>query len=115
MAEKNDYIKREDAINKITIELSEVDIYSLPKDGIIIGLTNDLKNIPSADVVERKRGEWKNEVIRPLFGKETKKTCSNCKQIIYDNGRCNNLSKGDWNYCPNCGADMRGAECQSDK
>lgn len=46
------YIKRENAINKIAIELSEVDIYSLPKDGIIIGLTNDLKNIPSEDVVE---------------------------------------------------------------
>lgn len=109
MAEKNDYIKREDA----ELALGSMSMF---KGRIFVeDALAKIADIPSADVVERKRGEWKNEVIRPLFGKETKKTCSNCKQIIYDNGRCNNLSKGDWNYCPNCGADMRGAECQSDK
>ena len=89
MAEKNDYIKREDA----ELALGSMSMF---KGRIFVeDALAKIADIPSADVVERKRGEWKNEVIRPLFGKETKKTCSNCKQIIYDNGRCNNLSKGD--------------------
>lgn len=96
----SDYIKREDAINKITIELSEVDIYSLPKDAIIIGLTNDIKNIPSANGEERKRGEWIKKEKRGVMTTHTEYHCSECQTIM----------GARWNFCPNCGADMRGAE-----
>ncbi len=50
---------------------------------------------PIADVVEVKHGRW----IDTGSGQE----CSICKEIQYgyDSTR---------NYCPNCGADMRGEE-----
>lgn len=48
--------------------------------------------IPAADVVERKTGKWIYEPTEPLGYK-----CSICEK-----GSCR------FNYCPNCGADMRG-------
>lgn len=57
-------------------------------------------DIPAADVVERKKGQWLHEELIPndvdghVFGE-----CSVCHAVrIVDN------------YCPNCGSDMRG-EC----
>lgn len=50
---------------------------------------------PVADVVERKRGEWN---VR-IFGRDgTDAYCSVC-------GKGGN--RPHWNFCPNCGADMR--------
>lgn len=49
----------------------------------------DLKNLPTAYVVEHKRGEW---IIQ-----DGNVVCSECFEP--------NLET---NYCPNCGADMRG-------
>jgi len=54
--------------------------------------------MPSADVVERKRGEWE---FKPPNGW----ACSACGEwgLMIDNrGICKS------NFCPNCGADMRG-------
>ena len=51
----------------------------------------------AADVVERKRGEW--EVY--LDGKYL--MCSACKESFWDED-----GNGGSNFCPNCGADMRG-------
>jgi hypothetical protein len=48
---------------------------------------------PTADVVEVKHGEWKeNKIEYMLYG------CSNCDcRVDYE-----------FNYCPNCGAKMEG-------
>ena len=48
----------------------------------------DLKSLPTADVVERKRGKWL------LDGR-----CSECLVVPLTSHK---------NFCPNCGADMRG-------
>lgn len=54
----------------------EYERYNIPTD------------VPTADVVERKRGEWKD--VFHGFG-----TCSECdRRNVIDN------------YCPNCGAEM---------
>lgn len=45
--------------------------------------------VPTADVVERKRGEW---IIQ-----DGAVCCSECGEPNME-----------WNFCPNCGADMRG-------
>lgn len=79
------------------------------RDGNLIGERNyitfsELDEIPSADVRENVRGEWKHETKhykddeQEFYYIET--TCSNCGI---------NASKP-WqqtNYCWNCGADMR--------
>lgn len=51
---------------------------------------------PTADVVEINRGYWKG---KPIAGYCTVR-CSVCGSAFLDND-------GKWNYCPNCGADMR--------
>ena len=59
-----------------------------------------IKGLTAADVVERKRGEWeyeKGNYDRLIV------VCSRCgqqKPILVDSFK--------FNYCPNCGADMRG-------
>lgn len=55
---------------------------------------------------EQKKGEW----IDISTGKGIFKThsvkCSNCRNTLNLDGV--NCGRGDANYCPNCGADMRG-------
>ena len=61
-----------------------------------------LKKLPSAQP-ERKKGKWINEVV---YG-EGHAPCS----IRCNNPLCNFHYigyLGDYNFCPNCGADMRG-------
>jgi len=77
-----EYIKREDALDA----WYDKERYT------------DIEAIPSADVVERKKGKWikgvgENGVSTSLF-------CSECN--------LENRHWYEWNYCPNCGADMRG-------
>lgn len=57
---------------------------------------SDVDNIPSADVVERKIGEW----IEDGYYNELC-VCSYC------------AVPGDpvWNFCPNCGAKMKKGDC----
>ena len=73
----SEYIKREDALNCVN-------------GYFLTGLHKAIQNIPTADVVERKRGKWL------LDGR-----CSECFEHSLSSHR---------NYCPNCGADMRGVE-----
>ena len=53
---------------------------------------------PAADVAPVRHGRW-IEQEKYTFG--VFYDCSICGDRILDNGRS-------WNYCPNCGADMRG-------
>lgn len=61
-----------------------------------------IKNMPKgiiADVAPVRHGRWV-EQEKYTFG--TMYDCSICDNRILDNGHS-------WNYCPNCGADMRGS------
>ena len=62
--------------------------------------TDLLNGIKDADVVERKRGEWKKMDTTGLDAQESVWNCSNCGYPV-----------GIWmvgsKYCPNCGAIMR--------
>ena len=65
-----------------------------------------IKKLPSAQL-ERKKGKWNGynadnpEWLRddgsPVF-----LTCSECHGTVLNNGSAH------WNFCPNCGADLRG-------
>lgn len=62
----------------------------------------DLQNLPTADVRENVRGEWithKNaEIAHDLF------------ITNYECSICHTWSRYNSNYCPDCGADMRGKQ-----
>lgn len=63
-----------------------------------------IRDMPSTQP-ERKKGRW----IKVKAGKWFKSnnfTCSECDNMLNFDGV--NFGRGDANYCPNCGADMRG-------
>ena len=66
---------------------------------------NIIDQQPTADVRENVRGEWiiKTDgfVIKRVWG-----VCSECGNTLDFSGV--NAGRGDANFCPNCGADMRG-------
>lgn len=72
---------------------------------------NDIARFPcTADVVERKKGMWIHgrELSREMIGDMV-------TAIFYEGWECSECNflveeelKPLWNFCPNCGADMRG-------
>ena len=83
-----EYIKREDAINAVKM------LYGG------FGAIANINAIPSADVVERKRGKWidVDDDFNIISG-----SCSACgwQAHLYEDDVVG------MNFCPNCGADMR--------
>ena len=91
----SDYIKREDAIKAIS-KCCKSDYWQT--DTIYRGDAEDaIETLPSADVVERKHGEWINVYCGEVW---VEQYCSECGVVIEDEPM-------DYNFCPNCGADMR--------
>ena len=62
----------------------------------------EVQEMPNADVVERKRGEW---VEVEFWWDDVYYYCSICGEsfCLIDGTPTYNL----YNFCPNCGADMR--------
>lgn len=64
-----------------------------------------VKSIPAADVRPVVRGKWLNDFCgKGRFSKRIVQ-CSLCGNFLDLDGV--NAGRGDANYCPNCGADMR--------
>lgn len=100
----SDYIKREDAINVFDWGMPNADV----KCGIAI---QNIKDIPPADVRENVKGRWVEVVDRTeMYDKEGVKTwgmlfqCNQCGFVL----NAIEGHTGQYNFCPNCGADMRG-------
>ena len=91
----NDYISRQDAI----AEFSCCDL--TPDGGIDANYAIDfLEQMPSADVRENVKGKW--YIPKEYSRKTYRRICTNCLNVAYYCGT------GNYRYCPNCGADMRG-------
>lgn len=96
----SDLIRREDVIQEFikTCSIEHVDINSVAI--FYETIMKIINSVPSAEP-ERKTGEWMYDGIRGRFPA--------CKCSI-----CGHYENADWallqgaNYCPNCGADMRG-------
>ena len=101
----SDYIKREDAINRIAKKLNLQHEHTMFEGWVYI-LKKWLENIPSADVVPHKRGKWKHIIDKQWTGGELYR-CS-CCNYGYATGAYH--EPYEFHYCPNCGADMRGAK-----
>ncbi len=101
-----DYIERKAALDLIS---SQSEIFSEPpmsyEDGIKLevshGYYRGIEDIPGADVLEVKHGEWV-ETDKWRFGAQMDE-CSVCG-VLQILGDINSP-----NYCPNCGARMKGA------
>ena len=96
-----EYIKRKDALKMCSGEIQDIrymtDVFGKRYECVVGArrinadeIAEQIKKIPSADVVERKRGEWYDRGSLSC-------RCSNC--------RCK--SPEEFSFCPNCGADMR--------
>ena len=67
-----------------------------------------INRVPAADVQEVRRGKWKRVVdftgVEAFGYKETTIVGYGCNVCGYEV----DVSEGDFNYCPNCGAKMDG-------
>ena len=61
-------------------------------------MMGDVNDAPAADVAPVVHGRW---IEKEKYDFGIMYDCSLCEDRILDNGHT-------WNYCPNCGADMRG-------
>ena len=94
-----DYISRRAAIEAVD-ECTKLKI----ADDFYTVYTEDMKDmiadIPAADVRENVKGEWIVESVDLFHGEEVGESyiCSVCGKDAFDK----------FDFCPNCGADMRG-------
>jgi len=66
-------------------------------------ITTQICKLPSAQP-ERKKGKWIYEGVRGRFPACRCSVCGNVENVDWA------MISGKVNYCPNCGADMRGKE-----
>ena len=94
----NDYIKREDAVEKIKADCDRFD--HIPKR-VVDFFTLGMESVPSADVVEVRHGKWSHDYIKDgmEYSDWFNLHCSICGQMQFS-------TFGKWNYCPHCGAKM---------
>ena len=90
----SDLIDRQAAIDAVHKEFDEVCVWDESGQTTANEVENILYEVPSVEP-ERKKGKW--IVHDYALGKE-RYECVECK------GRCNLK----YNFCPNCGAEMRG-------
>ena len=98
-----DYIKREDVLTYIDHILNS----GMGKKMSLDYIRKYIEKLPSADVVERKRGEWTPTYKSKLH---SRMTCSVCGYDGEDEmyGRISNRIIERFNFCPNCGSGNRG-------
>ena len=90
---EGDFISRQAALDDAHRQIW----YRMNQHGMRDRIDEWLKNLPSAQP-ERKKGKWEIYVISMIDGEGCR--CSECGQegVPY------------WDFCPNCGADMKGEE-----
>lgn len=93
------YIDADECLDTMLYEMAGTGYQSIAMDVI--------KYAPTADVVEVKRGEWiKKFKYSHGYDDYYNTECSLCGYKAEKSGVGDKLSLD--NYCPNCGADMRG-------
>ena len=96
-----EYVEREAAIHAVIKSFWSKQYIS------DVELAQAIRDIDGVDVVERRRGKWeKDPDMRRWHGHIYDYRCSLCHTLA-EKGYYNNHDRLT-NYCPTCGADMRG-------
>ena len=98
MTEMDEYIERGAAIDAVTAVYVRTAGYKTRER--VWETREAIQKLPASDVAPVVHGRW-IEQEKYTFG--VMYDCSICGNRILDNGHS-------WNYCPNCGARMDGAE-----
>lgn len=95
-----DYISRQEAIHEISgnITITGSD-NAMQVERFLESAFEAIKRLPTADVRENVKGEWKADYMTSTTGMTFMvHRCSICEQA---------MTLPNNNFCPNCGADMR--------
>ena len=99
-----DCINRQAAIDALDKRFDSIPMEQTTE---ILQLRKDLRELPPAQP-ERKKGKW---IIKDNPGTGWYRvTCSECGEDVTSTAPCIGFypnAKVTWDYCPNCGADMR--------
>ena len=98
-----DTISRQAAIDAVRASYDELLDFKSTGRTIADSVEDIISNLPSAQS-ERKKGEWIPEFDGKFTGGGYWFSCSKCNRIVPE------VRNGGWNFCPNCGADMRGGD-----
>jgi len=109
MSVMSDLISRQDALDALkeyevveSDNFTKTDLITMMTVGTIANCIEAIVDLPSAEP-ERKKGEW---IKVGHWGRSYK--CNQCGNYLDFDGV--NAGRGDVNFCPNCGADMKGLE-----
>ena len=97
LSAEGEYIKKEDALNKVE-ELKKIHF-----DRVVVlnKVSDGLNGLPTYSFPDREKGEWiSREGTGECFPFWERHKCS----------KCGKYGEGTFNFCPNCGADMRGGD-----
>ena len=95
----SEYIKKEDALfKKWQFKFKDVD-----GEHWFVNV-KDIENLPTYSFPDREKGEW---IRTRTWEHDGELYCSKCGFAPYDERDCDN-------FCPNCGADMRGKADETD-
>ena len=96
MPRYSDVDKLDDVVQRLNDEGWEITRYEYKR------IESVLFEFPPADVVERKKGKWKETEAFPHW-----LYCDQCYKRIVPNSEWIKEYNIPTNFCPNCGADMR--------
>lgn len=85
----------DDLISRSALRKDIERLYSVYKDNKDYFYTDVLDHIDNAPTVERPQGEW---IMNKTSARGRNYTCTNCRKV----------SRNKSEFCPKCGADMRG-------
>ena len=101
-----EYIKKEDAIHYLMINMNWHDEDGYPVDDWdekLSAISDLINGVHAADVVERKTGEWiTKDVVKVLASGKVLDGFCQCDMC----GRIFPFHYSKYDFCPNCGAEM---------
>ena len=97
----DEYIKRSDAIRIASTHGADNFAMSPLLSFGTAKIVNDLQKLPKEDVQEVRHGEWRTK-------SKTRMGSHGESYFVYGCSLCKKQIKYKTDFCPNCGADMRG-------